>query len=237
MSTNQLYSIDVRALPLWAAALPLVTINICYLVAIGLDHLPACFTYFSGCTSVSSTGRLAPESLIFRAGMLPSAVIVMLFWRRCSTFLEIGGQTRFRLATVRVLGVIAALSMTIYTVTLGFPGNEYRVLRRVGIDGFALSNYIAQVLFVLSYRHMSISAAEKSRRWLVAVCVAIPAIAIAGEVAKWMGAPRHPVNNVMAWNALLLQCTYFVAVSRLWNHHEFACTFRLGRLENPNSRS
>ena len=153
MSTDRLRSIDFWAIPLWAAGLPLLTINICYVVAIGLDHLPACVPYFSGCTSVSSTGRLAPESLIFRAGMLPSTVLVVLFWWRCATFLGIGGQSRSGLMTLRFLGIIAALSLTLYTVTLGFRGHDYGVLRRIGIDGFALSNVIAQVTFVLLYRH------------------------------------------------------------------------------------
>lgn len=182
MSTDRLYSIDVRTLPLWAAVLPLVTINICYLVSISLDHLPACIPYISGCTSVSSTGRLPPESLIFRAGMLPLAVVVLLVWRRCATFLELGGQSGVRLTSIRLLGVAAALSLVLYTVTLGLAGNEYKILRRIGIDG---------------------------------------------ELAKWLGVSRHPANNIVAWNALILQCAYFAILSRLWRQHGFGGEFHL----------
>ena len=57
-----------QALPLWAAVVPLVTINVCYVLGVSLDHLPACIPYLSGCTSVSSTGRIAPESLLSKAG-------------------------------------------------------------------------------------------------------------------------------------------------------------------------
>lgn len=234
MSTDRLYSFDVRTLPLWAAMLPLVTINICYLVAISLDHLPACFPYVSGCTSVSSTGRLPPESLIFRAGMLPLAIVVLLVWRRCSTFLELGGQSGVRLTSIRLLGVVAALSLVLYTVTLGLVGNEYKILRRIGIDGFALSNYIAQLIFVLSYRHMRSGTTEKLGRWLVAICVTVPAIAIAGELAKWLGVSRHPANNIVAWNALILQCAYFAVLSRLWRQHGFGSEFHLGGRQDAN---
>ena len=94
----------MRALPYWAAIVPLVTVNVCYVVAIGLDHLPACIPYLTGCTSVSSTGRIAPESLIFRAGMLPSALIVALFWQRCATFLRLGGQSGSRLVPLQERG-------------------------------------------------------------------------------------------------------------------------------------
>ncbi len=219
MSSDRFNATDFRALALWAAVLPLLTVNVCYLFAIGLDHLPACVPYISGCTSVSSTGRFAPESLIFKAGMLPWAVIIMFFWHRCSSFLEVGGQSRSWFIALRSLGVFAALSLTLYAVTLGIRGDEYRLLRRIGIDGFALSNFMSQVMFVFIYRNMRLSATEKLWRWLVALCMALPALGIAAEVAKWAGAPRHAANNIVAWNALVVLCAYFAAMSQLWWHH------------------
>ena len=130
----------LRALPLWAAVVPLVTINVCYVLGVSLDHLPACIPYLSGCTSVSSTGRIAPESLVSKAGLLSSAVILAFLWLRCATFLQLGGQTPSRLTVLRVLGFLAALFLALYSVTLGLREEEYRILRRIGIDGFALSS-------------------------------------------------------------------------------------------------
>lgn len=219
MSNDKFYSTDFRALALMAAVLPLLTINVCYLLAIGLDHLPACVPYISGCTSVSSTGRFAPESLIFKSGMLPSTVIIVLFWFRCSRFLEVRGQPRSRVITLRLLGVIAALSLTLYAVTLSMRGDEYRLLRRIGTNGFALCSFMSQAMFVFAYRHVRLSATAKLWRWLVALCIALPALGIAAEVAKWTGAPRRVANNIAAWNAFVVQCAWFAATSRLWWHH------------------
>lgn len=236
MGSDRIYSTDVRALGLWAAILPLLTINVCYLFAIGLDHLPACVPYISGCTSVSSTGRLAPESLIFKAGMLPSAVIMVFFWRRCSAFLDVCVQSRSRFIAFHLFGVIAALSLTLYAVTLGIRGDEFRLLRRIGIDGFALSNYMAQVMFVFSYRHMRLSATEKLWQWLIALCIALPALGIAAEIAKWMGAPRREANNIVAWNAFVVVCAYYAVVSQLWRHHNVSGQFdstSSGRAASP----
>ena len=151
----------MQALPLWAAVVPLVTVNACYLVAVSLEHVSACIPYLSGCTSVSSTGRMAPESLIFRAGMLPTALILALFWQRCSTFLELGGQSGARLVALRMLGIIAGLSLIIYALTLGFEENAYRQLRRAGIIGFVLGTFVAEVLLIVSYRAMRIAETEK----------------------------------------------------------------------------
>ena len=75
-------------------------------------------------------------------------------------------------------------------------------------------------MFVCIYRHMRLSATEKLWRWLVALCMALPALGIAAEVAKWAGAPRHVANNIVAWNAFVVLCAYFAVVSRLWWHHD-----------------
>ena len=84
----------LRFLLLWAAVVPLVTINVSYLTGVSFEHLPACIPYLSGCTSVSATGRVAPESLIFKAGMLSSAVVLALLWRRSDCERQHGVERR-----------------------------------------------------------------------------------------------------------------------------------------------
>jgi len=223
-------TIGMRALPLWAAVLPLATVNVCYLVAVGLEHVPACIPYFSGCTSVSSTGRIAPERFIFLAGMLPSVVILMFFWQRFAMFLTLGGQFGSRVVILRVLGVIAALSLLSYALTLGSEDEGYRQLRRLGINGFAVSTFLAQVLLIFFYRSMRIAATEKLWRWLVSLCVALPLLGIAAALAKYAGAPRHAANNIVAWNAFVVASAFYAVVARIWWHHGFS-----GHLDNKSS--
>lgn len=229
MNTDRLSSIDTRALPLWAAALPLVTVNVCYLIAVMLDHLPACIPYVTGCTSISSTGRIAPESLFFRAGMLPTALILMFFWFRCATFLRLGGQSGARLIVLRVLGVATALSLMIYALTLGFENDSYPQWRRAGIVGFVLTTFAAQALLIAFYRPMRFAATEHLWRWLVVLWMALPGLDIASELAKWIGAPRHFANNWVVWNAFIVVGVYYAVVARIWRHHELISEYRLDR--------
>ena len=227
----------LRALPLWAAVVPLVTINVCYLVGVALEHLPACIPYLSGCTSVSSAGRIAPESLLFKAGMLSSAVVLALLWHRCATFLRLGGQTRLRLIPLRFFGSLAVFFLVLYAVTLGMKEDEYRILRRIGIDGFALSSLLAQVSFIVLYRPMRIDTTQTLTRWLIVLCVALPLLGIAAEVAKWLGVPRHPANNTVAWNAFVAASAYYAVLGRIWRHHGFASEFRITSSGRPTSPS
>jgi len=222
-------AIEMRALPLWAAVLPLATINVCYLVAVGMEHVPACIPYLSGCTSVSSTGRMAPERVIFLTGMLPSAVILLFFWQRAAVFLKFGGQPSSPVVTLRALGVIAALSLLAYALTLGSEDDTYRQIRRAGINGFAISTFLAQVLLISFYRAMRIAATKQHWRWLVGLCVALPLISIAAEVAQFVGAPRRVANNMAAWNAFVVASAWYAVVARVWWHHGFS-----GRPASPS---
>ncbi|MDH3747374.1 MAG: hypothetical protein OER97_04140 [Gammaproteobacteria bacterium] len=227
----------LRALPLWAALLPFITFNVCYLVAVSLEHVSACIPYLAGCTSISSTGRIAPESLIFKAGALPSAVIFVLFWFRCSTFLQLGGQAGSRAIALRVIAILVGLSLVLHAVTLGLSDEPYPALRRKAIDGFALSSLAAQVLFVIAYRPMRVDDTRRLFRWLVAFSVALPALGFAAEVAKWVGAPRHAANNIVAWNASAFMCAYYIVVGRVWQRHGFCSQFSItsgGRAASPS---
>ena len=220
----------LQFLPLWVAVVPLVTINISYLVAVGTEHLPACIPYLSGCTSVSAAGRVAPESLIFKSGMLLSAVALALLWHRSATFLQTGGKRSSRVLSLRIFSLLAALSLTLYTVNLGIKGDEFRYLRRIGIDGFAFSNLITEVLFIVLYRSMRIETTQKLFHWLVVLCIALPLLSIAAELAKWLGAPRRPANNLVAWNAFIAFSAYYAVVARIWWHHGIAG----GRAASPS---
>jgi hypothetical protein len=213
---------DLFVLPLWAALLPLVTFNVSYLIAVAYEHVPACITYISGCTSVSSTGRLFPETLFFKTGMLSLAIVLALTWYRTAAFLE----TR----VLRVFATIMVLGLLVYAITLGMQDENMQTLRRIGINGFAFGTLFTQVTFVILYRPLQTDATRKLLRWLVFLCIALPLIGVVSEVAKVLGAPRRPTNNIAAWNAFLVSSAYYLVLARVWWHHSIAS----GRPASPS---
>ena len=72
---------SLNFLPLLTALLPALAINFCYLLAASQGHVPWCIPYLEGCTSISATGRQAPESYLFRALIIPTAVLLVFYWR------------------------------------------------------------------------------------------------------------------------------------------------------------
>lgn len=236
--SDQMKPTNFRILALWAAVMPLLTINLSYLIGIWQKHLPVCVPYISGCTAVSSTGRLPPESWVFKAGMLSAAVIIAIFWRRCAQFLAAGHPARVPVVALKGLSVIAAVSLTLYAVALGFPGEDLRFVRRIGINGFAVSSFLAQAVFLVSYRHLRSEATETLWRWLIVLSITLPALGIGAEIAKWAGVDRHTANRLAAWNAFVALSAYFALKAKLWRVHTAAGqsgSTSSGRAASPRS--
>ena len=213
---------ELRFLSLWVAMVPLITINISYPIAVAFEHVSACIPYLEGCTSVSSTGRKLPESVIFKAGMLSSAIVLALLWHQCADFLRRGGQATSRVNMLRVFGFLAALSLALYAATVGLKGAELRFLTRTGVNGFAISNLLVQITFVVLYRPMRIVVTQKLFRWLIVFCVATPLLGVALQVAKITGAPKNSSDHVVAWNAFVVVSAYYAVMARILWHHGYS---------------
>jgi hypothetical protein len=211
--------VDLHNLPLWAALLPFVTFNVCYLIAASLQHVPTCFTYLEGCTSVSSTGRNAPEFWIFKAGVLSLAAVLALVWLRTANFLQASGLSSARVNLLRVLAIISVITLSLYVITLGLPNEEFGRLRRIGTTGFAFSSWLTQIVFVLLYWPLRQDTTRRAFRWLAIMALALLMVGVASETAKLLGTPRKTTNNIAAWNAFLMLSGYYLVLARLWWHH------------------
>ncbi|MGI9222508.1 MAG: hypothetical protein ACR2QS_15890 [Woeseiaceae bacterium] len=217
MSTNARKRLFYLALA--AAVLPFVTFNISYLIAVYQDHVPFCFTYLDGCTSVSSTGRQAPEMWFFKPGVLALAFVLALHWHYSAEFLSHHGAPAARARALRTMALISVMALTIYAFALGLPDEEFGSLRRVGTHGFAFSSWITQILFVVLYRPMRIDATKQLFRWLAVASLGLLLVGVASEIAKMTGLPRKPTNNIAAWNAFLLLSAYYLLLARIWWQH------------------
>ena len=217
----------LAALPYWAAILPLVTITTTYLVAASVEHVATCIPYLAGCTSVSSTGRMAPESLVFRAGLLPTAVILMLFWHRCAIFLELNNDTTARVPVLKMVGVLLGLSLMLYALTLGFEEGAYPRLRRIGMSGFAIGTFVAELLFIFGYKPLRRVDTAKIWLWLIVLCAALPILDLLSEVVKWAGVEGNSPDHVATWNAFVAASAYYLLVGITWRRHGFASDIRI----------
>ena len=76
-------TVDLSALALANGLLPMVVINLCYLISATVGHIPLCFPYWEGCTSISAAGRYGLMYFMFKGTMIPAGALVCLgAWSR-----------------------------------------------------------------------------------------------------------------------------------------------------------
>ena len=208
-------TLNITLIPLLAALFPLVGANVAYIIAAVLEHVPSCIPYLEGCTTVSSTGRAAPESLWFRATMIPGAVLMIFYWRLNGGWLLCLEQDHYKGSTIiQVLGIFAGLFLVMYTVALGFIGEEYALMRRTGVTLFFGLNYLAQVLLTRRLWYFSkrnpgvfpsrLITLKLGLCWflLVVGLISIP-------ISNFIGTDAP--ENIVEWNfSVLMYCYFFL---------------------------
>ncbi|MBC8328276.1 MAG: hypothetical protein H8E31_05960, partial [Planctomycetes bacterium] len=118
-------------------------------------HIPACITYVVGCTSISSAGRYGFSYYLFKAGMIPSAVLLAALWLNCRRWLiELGDENFAMTRSISVLGMLAAVFLVLYTVFLGSKGDFYNLMRRFGVTLYFGFSGLAKIMLLARLRRL-----------------------------------------------------------------------------------
>ncbi len=222
MAMNTRFPLHLTWLPLIAGLLPLATYHLCFVIAASVGHLPWCNPYIDSCTSISATGRQAPEMLVFKGLIIPAAIIIAGFWALASRWLQQFGELRDHPVTrwMGCLGTTAALFLVVYTVALGIEDDAYRPLRRVGaLLSFTLT-YLAQLLLTLQLRRLRSAFPRQFPAWPIPVLSGICAILIATGVISLLLDGFYPaydrIEDAFEWGFALLLNVFFVAFYFVW---------------------
>lgn len=184
------------------AIVPVLSVNANYLISSAADYIPDCFVYIDGCTSISATGRYGVSYWLFKAFMLPQAVLLVYFWRGVVRRVPAPGARD----TVIIAGTIGAAFLVLYTVFLGSQGDFYRLMRRYGVFVFFLGTFIAQIA---ATRRLARQGAGGALRAQQALLVVMFLLALAEVPLGTFGMQDDQAENVIEWNFSLLMQGWF----------------------------
>jgi hypothetical protein len=133
--------------------LPVVAVLVAYALNrwVGSELEPrfVCNPYLDGCVSISRAVRSGPGLHLFRAVMLPCAMLLFLSWSMVRDWLLcMDACQQRRAAAVFWLGAVGALFLVLYVTWLGTEGEWYRWLRRYGVTVYFGGTSLAQLLLV-----------------------------------------------------------------------------------------
>ena len=110
-------------LALLAALLPVAATAVAYALSIRLELAPACNPFLDGCVSISRAGRHGLPNILFRAILLPAAVLQAMCWMLCPAWLRSLDAPPDRWQRVLpALGIGAGTLLVLYGTFLGTEG-------------------------------------------------------------------------------------------------------------------
>ena len=203
-----------------SALVPCIAVQIAYLLAADFGQVPWCNPYIDSCTSISATGRNPPASLIFKGLMLPSAVLIALFWWLHGRWLECAGAREARIRWMRRLGWIACFGLAMYVAVLGEVGDLWRLQRKIGTILFFSFTFLSQLLLAAclleSGSHLH-GSAEGVGRWMLRFCVVMLLLGVFSVIVQAISEAWHDaIEYALEWQLALLLQINFLLCARLW---------------------
>lgn len=220
------HSRQLSRLALLGGGLPLVTIHLCYLIAANAGDVPWCLPYGIDCVSISACGREGLQYSVFKALMIPTAVIFGWFWLRCNAWLDCFNVDRSaRRMIMTVMGLIAAAGLIFYTLALGAIGDEYRVVRRTGVICFFGFTYLAQLQLISVIKNhqplrQQLGGYFNTMRSIGVVLLAL--IIASVSLSAWDSQFYDRIENAFEWTVTVLLCgvvlLFGLALRQVDNH-------------------
>jgi hypothetical protein len=173
---------QIRKLSLWIFFVPLITVHLCLIVSINyhlfentifvVDQIGRSgfsIPYIDGSLSISRASRTYPQFLIFKPGMLLTAVLLFFYWKKNNLLVNEFKKTHDKKNSFMIFGVLSALFLIIHSMLLGIETDIkfFKFLRRVVLLSFIIFEIIAQSLLVVNFLKLKIIIGELTNRFVL----------------------------------------------------------------------
>ena len=157
---------QIRSLSLWIFLVPLIAVNTCLLISVNFDLFENTFftvdqigrsgftiPYLDGSLSISRASRTFPQYLVFKPGMIITAILLCFYWHKNNLLINHFKDTRFKKNAFMVFGILSAFFLLIHSILLGLETDVtiFKFLRRLVLLSFIVFEIIAQSLLVLKF--------------------------------------------------------------------------------------
>ena len=218
------HGVALWPLALAAGLLPAAAALIAFALALQEGLAPSCNPFIEGCVSISRAARHGLPNHVFRALVLPAAVLQALAWLLQGWVLPHTPQaaTRHSAAALAVLGVAAGIALVLYGSFLGTEGAGYRWLRRYGtvvyFGGTCLAMLVLGRALQRLHAHGTLHFPRGHERALLVLFGAIVLLGLGNTLAGlWADEVlQDRIENATEWWGSLGMTLAFVTIADLW---------------------
>jgi hypothetical protein len=230
MNGNETRGWPLWPLPLLSGLLPAAAALIALRLSIALDLMPACNPLSDGCVSISRAARHDLPNHVFRAMVLPAAVLQSLTWMLCASWLgRAGSDARGLPRALPPLGILAGICLVLYGTFLGTEGEAYRWMRRYGVILYFGFTYLCMLIAAGALWRLARGGRPavpgRLDRWLVGLCAVMLVIGLAQPLVPPLLDSedlKNRLENILEWYVALCFTLFFVALAWLWRRARVA---------------
>ncbi len=225
----------IKKLSIWIFLVPVIVLNSCLFISVNyhifentifvVDQIGRSgFTipYIDGSLSISRAARTYPTYLIFKPGMIITAVLLIQYWRANNKLfqkLENNQQNKYFV----FFGVGSALFLIIHSIFLGitFEADLYKFLRRFVLLGFIIFEIIAQALLVIKLVKIKKQIDEFINKKILTIKVFLVSVLIivAISVAPILNSTEYThFKHALEWNYFLGVVTFYLLTFMFWKN-------------------
>ena len=224
----------IRKASLWIFIIPLVAINSCLFVSINyhlfentifvVDQIGRSgFTipYIDGSLSISRAARTYPSYLLFKPGMIITAIFLIQYWISNNNLFKKVEDFRKKNNYFLFFGVGSALFLIFHSIFLGinFETDLYKFLRRFVLLGFIIFELIAQTLLVLNIIKIKDKILEFINIKILTLKIILVSVLV---VVAFLSAPilnsseYIHFKHALEWNFFLGIVTFYLLTFLFW---------------------
>ena len=224
-------------LPLTAGLLPALAGLTALWLSIELGLVPPCNPLLDGCVSISRAARYDLPNHIYRALVLPAAVLQGLTWMLCAAWLKgMDTEARWQLRMLPWLGVLAGVFLIFYGTFLGTEGQAYRWMRHYGVIFYFGFTYLCMLIAsgaLWRLARAGLTTPPARLDWLLpGLCAITLVIGLTQAfVPQFLDSEdlKNRLENILEWYAALSFTLFFLALAWLWRHARFNAQLASGK--------
>ena len=157
---------SIRRLSLWIFLIPFIAINTCLLISVNYDFFQNTYfqvdeigksgftiPYLDGSLSISRASRTFPQYLIFKPGMVLTAILLCVYWYKNNSLINLFKNEINKRNVFMIFGILSAIFLIIHSLLLGVETDIkiFKFLRRVVLLSFIIFEIVAQTMLVLNF--------------------------------------------------------------------------------------
>ena len=228
----------IRKISIWIFFVPIVVLNSCLFISVNyhlfentiftVDQIGRSgFTipYIDGSLSISRSARTYPTYLLFKPGMIITAILLIQYWIvNNKLFQKIDKNTK-KNKYFLFFGVGSAIFLILHSIFLGFNFeiDLYKFFRRFVLLSFIIFEIIAQTLLVINLIKVKGEIARFINKKILTMKIILVTVLIVVAIlsAPILNSSEYThFKHALEWNYFLGVVSFYLLTFLFWKKHK-----------------